>query len=128
MRFLLPFLCLALAACLPFELQSPVTVRSPFAPAIVTVAPAPGCRAVTALAAAIVEGRARGQSRREQDVQVVRGHPGTNIHLGLIDSVYDWPRPIRPSGWAELRATTVAAAQAHCANRTGNAALGTILR
>lgn len=77
------------------------------------------CGDITALAGTIVDGRRAGQSRAQQRRLVDLGGIAAPLHMGLVDSVYDWPRPTFPSGWTRLRAQTVAAASDHCLNPQG---------
>ena len=85
------------------------------------------CGDVTALAAAIVDGRRRGQSRFEQRLFVAQGRMTTAIHSGLVESVYDWPRPVTARDWSRLTEATVTAASAHCLNRPGAAIEGVVI-
>ena len=74
------------------------------------------CGDITALAGTIVDGRRAGQTRIEQRRLVDLTGIAAPLHTGLVDSVYDWPRPSFPSGWSRLRAQTIAAASDHCLN------------
>lgn len=114
MRLLLLILLLGVVACDITRLR---IVRVP--PASVTVPHVVTCGDIAALAGTVVDGRRAGQSRLEQRRLVEPGGIAAPFHLGLVESVYDWPRPIFPSGWSRLRAETVAAASAHCLNPQG---------
>lgn len=115
------FLLLVLSGCAVVRI---LPLRAP--PAVV-VSPVT-CGDVTALAAAIVDGRRRGQSRVEQRLFVVPGGPASALHRGMVESIYDWPRPISPAGWARLTEVAVTAASAHCLNRPAAALRGVIYR
>ena len=77
------------------------------------------CGDLTALAAAIVDGRRRGQGRFEQRLLVDQGGTAAAFHDGMVEAIYDWPRPVTATGWARLTKASVTAASAHCLNRPG---------
>ena len=99
-----------LSACTVLQYRLVRLDPSPAPPHVVT------CGDIVALAGTIVDGRRAGQSRAEQRRLVDLSGIAAPLHTGLIDSVYDWPRPTFPSGWSRLRAQTVAAAYDHCLN------------
>lgn len=113
MRPLMLLLILALSGCAVTRLRIVALTSAPRPP----VAHVVTCGDIGALAGAIVDGRRAGQSRVEQRRLVDLTGVAAPLHLGLVDSIYDWPRPAFPSGWSVLRAQSVAAASDHCLNR-----------
>ena len=116
-------LLVLLAGCGPVRLVWAPAAPPPPPPARVVT-----CGDLTALAAAVVDGRRRGQSRREQRLFVAVDGPASAFHAGLVESVYDWPRPRTEAGWTRLTDETVRAAAAHCLNRPGAALRGVVYR
>lgn len=124
MRVLALALLLILPGCAPFRaVWLPLAEPAP-RPAVHAVT----CGDLTALAAAVVDGRRRGQSRREQRLFVAPGGTAAAFHAGLIESVYNWPRPVTDAGWIRLTEEAVTASSAHCLNRPGAALRGVIYR
>ena len=124
MRALLLLVLLAMPGCAAFGV-----LRIPFvAPAPVAI-PAPvTCGDLSALAAAVVDGRRRGQSRFEQRLFVAGGGPAEAFHRGVVEAVYDWPRPTSLAGWTRLMDASVSAASAHCLARPAAALRGNGVR
>lgn len=127
MRFLLfPLLLALLAGCAPLRIiWLPLRGSDGTTATDVHVVT---CGDLTALAAAVVDGRRRGQSRAEQRLFVGTGSAAAAFHLGLVDSVYNWPRPVTEAGWAHLLEQAVTASSAHCLNRPAAALRGEVYR